>query len=48
MGLTVEGFIKNATNEKALTDFFLSDSVLFRNGFFTEPRTYGLAVTKTF
>ena len=48
MGLTVEGFIKNATNEKALTDFFLSDSVLFQNGFFTEPRTYGVSLQKRF
>jgi outer membrane receptor protein involved in Fe transport len=47
-GLEVAGYVKNATNEKAITDFYLTDdsSGLFRNVFYTEPRTYGIAVTK--
>jgi len=48
MGVEVAGFVKNATNEKAITDFYLTDdsSGLFRNAFYTEPRTYGVSVTK--
>ncbi|MBL8555693.1 MAG: TonB-dependent receptor [Phenylobacterium sp.] len=48
MGVELAGFIKNATNEKAITDFYLTDdsSGLFRNVFYTEPRTYGVSVTK--
>jgi outer membrane receptor protein involved in Fe transport len=47
-GLEVAGFIKNATNEKAITDFYLTDdsSGLFRNVFYTEPRTYGVSIAK--
>lgn len=47
-GWALEGFVKNATNEKAITDTFLADdsSGLFRNAFFTEPRTWGVAVSK--
>lgn len=47
-GWIVEGFVKNATDEKAITDFYLTDdsSGLFRNAFYTEPRTYGVALTK--
>jgi outer membrane receptor protein involved in Fe transport len=47
-GWTLEGFVKNATDEEAITDTYLTDdsSGLFRNAFFTEPRTYGVAVTK--
>jgi outer membrane receptor protein involved in Fe transport len=50
MGVSVEAFVKNATDEEAITDTYLTDdsSGLFRNAFFTEPRTYGLAVTKRF
>ena len=48
MGVTVEAFVRNLTNEQDVQDFFLSDSVLFRNGFITDPRTYGVAVSKTF
>ncbi len=35
-------------NEKAITDFYLTDdsSGLYRNAFYTEPRTYGVSVTK--
>jgi len=48
LGVEVGGFIKNATNEKAITDFYLTDdsSGLFRNVFYTEPRTYGVSITK--
>ena len=48
LGVEVGGFIKNATKEKAITDFYLTDdsSGLFRNVFYTEPRTYGVSVTK--
>ncbi|HEX5377274.1 MAG TPA: TonB-dependent receptor, partial [Phenylobacterium sp.] len=47
-GWVLEGFVKNATDEEAITDFYLTDdsSGLFRNAFFTEPRTYGVAITK--
>jgi len=50
LGVEVAGFVKNATNEKAITDFYLTDdsSGLFRNVFYTEPRTYGVSVTKRF
>jgi outer membrane receptor protein involved in Fe transport len=48
LGFEVAGFVKNATNEKAITDFYLTDdsSGLFRNVFYTEPRTYGVSLTK--
>ncbi len=48
LGVEVAGFVKNATKEKAITDFYLTDdsSGLFRNVFYTEPRTYGVSVTK--
>lgn len=41
-------FVKNATNENAILDAFLTDdsSGLYRNAFYTEPRTYGLFVQK--
>jgi len=49
-GLTFEIYGKNLTDEEVLTDTYLTDdsSGLFRNGFYGEPRTYGVAVTKTF
>jgi outer membrane receptor protein involved in Fe transport len=48
LGVELAGFVKNATNEKAITDFYLTDdsSGLFRNAFYTEPRTYGVSITK--
>ena len=48
LGVEVAGFVKNATNEKAITDFYLTDdsSGLFRNVFYTEPRTYGVSIAK--
>ena len=48
LGVEVGGFVKNLTKEKAVTDFYLTDdsSGLFRNAFYTEPRTYGVSITK--
>lgn len=48
-GWTVDAFVKNATDEEAITDTYLTDnsSGLFRNAFYTEPRTFGVAVSKT-
>jgi outer membrane receptor protein involved in Fe transport len=48
LGVELGAFMKNATNEKAITDFYLTDdsSGLFRNAFYTEPRTYGVSITK--
>lgn len=48
-GWSVEAFVKNATDEEALTDTYLTDdsSGLFRNAFYTEPRTLGIGVSKT-
>ena len=49
-GFTIDAFVKNATDETALNDTYLTDdsSGLFRNGFYGDPRTYGLAVTYEF
>ncbi len=49
-GLSFEAYVKNLTDEEVLTDTYLTDdsSGLFRNGFYGEPRTYGVALTKTF
>ncbi len=49
-GFTIDAFVKNATDETALTDTYLTDdsSGLFRNGFYTDPRTFGLAVSYEF
>ncbi len=48
-GWSVEAFVKNATDEEAITDTYLTDdsSGLFRNAFYTEPRTFGIGVSKT-
>ena len=50
MGVEVGAFVKNATDEEAITDFYLTDdsSGLFRNVFYTEPRTYGVWIQKRF
>ncbi|WP_334163535.1 TonB-dependent receptor [Phenylobacterium sp.] len=47
-GLEIGAFVKNATDETAITDFYLTDdsSGLFRNVFYTEPRTYGVSISK--
>ncbi|ATQ41915.1 TonB-dependent receptor [Caulobacter mirabilis] len=49
-GWTFEAYVKNMMDETVLTDTYLTDdsSGLFRNGFYGEPRTYGVAVTKSF
>jgi outer membrane receptor protein involved in Fe transport len=49
-GLSLEGFVQNATDELAITDAYLTDdsSGLFRNIFLTEPRIFGLRVMKEF
>jgi outer membrane receptor protein involved in Fe transport len=50
LGWQIEGFVKNATDETSITDVYLTDdsSGLFRNIFVTEPRLYGIAVSKSF
>lgn len=50
MGLSIDAYVKNLTDEEVLTDTYLTDdsSGLFRNGFYGDPRTYGVSVTKTF
>ena len=50
MGLSLEAYVKNMMDEEVLTDTYLTDdsSGLFRNGFYGEPRTYGVSITKTF
>jgi outer membrane receptor protein involved in Fe transport len=50
LGLTVEAYVRNATDEEAITDAYLTDdsSGLFRNLFLVEPRTFGVAVSKSF
>lgn len=47
-GLRVELFGKNIADETAITGAYLTDdsSGLFTNIFLTEPRTYGIALTK--
>ena len=49
IGWSVDAFVKNATDEEAITDTYLTDdsSGLFRNAFYSEPRTYGIAVSKS-
>ncbi|BCW90894.1 Vitamin B12 transporter BtuB [Alphaproteobacteria bacterium SO-S41] len=46
-GVTLDAYVKNATDEEAITDSYLTDdsSGLFRNAFFTDPRTWGVAIT---
>jgi outer membrane receptor protein involved in Fe transport len=48
-GWSVEAFVKNATDEEVITDTYLTDdsSGLYRNAFYTEPRTFGVGVSKT-
>jgi outer membrane receptor protein involved in Fe transport len=50
MKLSLELYVKNATNEKAINDTYLTDdsSGLYRNAFYGDPRTYGVSVTKKF
>ena len=46
-GWQVDAFVKNALDEDSLVDTYLTDdsSGLFRNGFYNDPRTFGLAVS---
>jgi outer membrane receptor protein involved in Fe transport len=49
-GWRVQAYVKNLTKETVVTDHYQTDdtSGLFTNIFLTEPRTYGVAVTKEF
>jgi outer membrane receptor protein involved in Fe transport len=49
-GLNVQFYVKNVENKTVVTDQYLTDdtSGLFTNIFLTEPRTYGVSVTKSF
>jgi outer membrane receptor protein involved in Fe transport len=49
-GWNVQAYVKNVTDETVVTDQYLTDdtSGLFTNIFLTEPRTYGISVTKSF
>jgi outer membrane receptor protein involved in Fe transport len=48
-GVRIEAFGKNVSDEEVITGAYLTDdsSGLFTNIFLTEPRTYGVSVTKT-
>jgi outer membrane receptor protein involved in Fe transport len=50
LDLSVQLFVRNLTDETVITDQYLTDdtSGLFTNIFLTEPRTYGVSVTKRF
>ncbi len=49
-GWQIDAYVKNATDEQAITGTYLTDdsSGLFRNAFYTEPRTFGVGVSKKF
>jgi outer membrane receptor protein involved in Fe transport len=49
-GWNLQAYIKNVTNELVVTDQYQTDdtSGLFTNIFLTEPRTYGISITKQF
>ncbi|WP_421933047.1 TonB-dependent receptor [Phenylobacterium sp.] len=49
-GLQVQFYVKNLTDETVITDQYQTDdtSGLFTNIFMTEPRTYGVSITKEF
>ena len=48
--VSVQLFVRNLTDETVITDQYLTDdsSGLFTNIFLSEPRTYGMSVTKRF
>jgi outer membrane receptor protein involved in Fe transport len=50
LGLDLQLFVKNLTNETPITDFYLNDEAagLYTNTFTLEPRLYGVSVTKRF
>jgi outer membrane receptor protein involved in Fe transport len=49
-GLDIQFYVKNVTDEKVVTDQYITDdtSGLFTNIFLTDPRTSGVSVTKKF
>ena len=49
-GLTGQLYVRNVTDEVVITDKYLTDdsSGLYTNIFLSEPRTYGLSLTKSF
>ena len=49
-GWNVQAYIKNVGDQTVVTDQYQTDdtSGLFTNIFLTEPRTYGISVTKQF
>ncbi len=49
-GFTAQFYVRNVTDELVITDKYLTDdtSGLYTNIFLTEPRTYGVAITKSF
>jgi len=49
-GWSVEVYGKNLLDDAPMVDTYLTDdsSGMYRNGFFLDPRTYGVAVSKTF
>ncbi|MBI1405779.1 MAG: TonB-dependent receptor [Caulobacter sp.] len=50
LGLTFEAFVKNLTDEETISDTYLTDdsSGLYRNAFYTDPRTFGVSFTYAF
>ena len=50
LGLTAQIFVRNLTDETVITDQYLTDdtSGLYTNIFLSEPRTYGVSLTKRF
>ncbi|MCI3131968.1 TonB-dependent receptor [Phenylobacterium aquaticum] len=49
-GFQIQAYVKNLTDETVVTDQYQTDdtSGLFTNIFMTEPRTYGVSLTKQF
>ena len=50
LGVSAQVFVRNATDETVITDQYLTDdtSGLYTNIFLSEPRTYGVSLTKRF
>lgn len=48
--LSAQLYVRNLTDETVITDQYLTDdsSGLYTNIFLSEPRTYGVAITKRF
>ncbi|PZQ61503.1 MAG: hypothetical protein DI570_12380 [Phenylobacterium zucineum] len=49
-GVSAQLFVRNVTDETVITDQYLTDdtSGLYTNIFLSEPRTYGVSLTKRF